>query len=273
MIHLLFVFTLFCFQSSGAENRPRMSAFPQEDIQIHEQSLHFLKKGFPQKSYSAGWMGQPTRTLLVSAEAQYRHMPAMLVAAFSTQKKEETENAFKWLEAYQCENYLACSDFELFLSKQLNGYGKGLNGILKIRVDKILAEVQEKLKSFKDIPKKEAFCAQDKTTQENWLKLAYQLYCAPYDIAVNPKGCAMLTSKSQACSATEGLVNSLERWTGSDANSGRITHFEQSLKKGCEKQWSVKMDCDSKGQLKPLEFSCENQSQKYPAQVLCVSKN
>jgi hypothetical protein len=274
MMNTLFFAVLVGFQVSfAADPVMPMSPFPKEDIQIHEKSLGFLKHGFPQKTHRADWMGHPMRTLLVRAKPQYRHMPAVLVAAFSAQKKDELENAFKWLEVYECENYLACLDFEQFLNKQIVGYGKSMNGILRIRADKILARVQNEIKSAGSPIKKEAFCLQDQATRQNWLKLAYQLYCAPYEITSDPRGCAMLTHKPQSCSATEGLVNSIERWTGSDSNSGRITHFEQTLEKGCEKQWTVKMDCDNKGQIQKLEFTCESQTQKYPAQVNCISKN
>lgn len=258
---------------SFAQTQQRMAAYPQQDIDISAQSLNFLKKGFPTKTGNASWMGKPMRTLLVSSAAQYRHMPAVLVAAFSASNKADSENAFKWLESYECENYLACGDFEQFLTKQISAYGKSLNAFLKIRADRLLAKVQERIKTFPSPSQKEGFCPTAKDVQETWLKLAYQLYCPPYELANNPRGCAMLTAKPQACSATEGLFSSLLRWTSQDRmSSSRLMNFEHTLQKGCAQQWTVKMDCESQGVVQKLEFSCESQIQKYPAQVVCKSK-
>lgn len=257
---------------------PRMAAFPNEDLRIYEQSLGFLKKGFPQKSQGS-WMGKPMRTLLVSSSAHYRHLPAVLVAAFSGNAKER-ENAFRWLDSYECENYLACSDFSTFLEAQLKAYGTSLSGAHRIKADQLLAKIKERNKTFPTAPQN-GFCGESAATQESWLRLSYQLYCAPYVVAQNARGCGMLTSKTQPCSATEALSHSLDRWSGQSVKSGgRITSFEHSLNRGCDREWTVKVTCDgpqnpsaeNASKMTPLEFTCTNPMQKYPAPITCKAK-
>jgi len=202
------------------------------------------------------------------------------VAAFSD-KKSDGENAFKWLESYQCENYLACSDFAEFFESQLKAYGKSLSGLMKIKADQLLIKIQDRLKTFPKPPQK-GFCNESPEAQENWLKLAYQLYCAPYSVAQNARGCAMLTNKPQSCSSTEGLYRSLGRWSKQEVmSSSRLTGFEHTLSRGCETEWNVKVECDggvassgsSKNEIKKFEFSCTNPTEKYPAPVVCKTKS
>lgn len=224
-------------------------------------------------------MGKPMRTLLVSSSAQYRHLPAVLVAAFSGNSKE-SENAFRWLDSYDCENYLACSDYSTFLGLQLKAFGTSLSGAHRIKADQILVKINERIKTFPQ-PPRQGFCGEEPAAQAHWLKLSYQLYCAPYVVAQSARGCGMLTSKSQPCSATEGLLNSLKRWSAQEVmSSSRIMGFEQSLTHGCDKEWTVKVICDGPqksstenvSQMTNLEFTCTNPTQKYPAPVVCKAK-
>lgn len=162
------------FTASASQAAPiRPEAFNGKlDYEMTQVSRGYAKESYPSVRVDTYWSDAK---YIIKGFHPYRHMHAMVVAAFYSKRKDQQAGAWSWLVDYNCENAVACADYVSFFE------GAQKANILKMKTadrklsEETLARARARLKSMPEIARK-GLCPQQ-ADRADWFSQEYTLYC------------------------------------------------------------------------------------------------
>jgi hypothetical protein len=230
------------------------------DIESHEASLNYQKNmGSIEKIKNATWL--PDDASIHS----FRYLHAVIAAAFHAEQGDQKSKARQWLDHYQCENALACRDFEIALDVVSRTKTKKDPWLEKIKADLVTRTA-----SFRSqIPIVAGLCTEN-SERAKWLELAYQAYCPSFETLSEQTNCAGFSQEDKNCSTTHALVKSIEFQSSQLViNSSSLMNYKHLGKKDCNQDWKVEMLCSSAGKETTYKINCKRLNKSFPIQLKC----
>lgn len=256
-----FVLSLFLLAHAAPAN-PNLKW----DLEVRDQSRKFHKEMYPKGPVDAWWASpaynRKSGLLRTDVPGAYRHMHAMVVAAFYAKRKDHREAARSWLKSYECENVVACEDFHQFYDGALKA------NALTIKDDKALAAAQALRDSILERARKLAerkppttgVCA-PQADRAGWLALEYELFCPA-------KGTPRQHGLCPSCAETKALELQLNMDSHQMVmSSSFLDTFEHRGIADCSKPWKVWIKCGG-GVTAAYSLECERKA----GQVSCREK-
>ena len=240
---IFFLSILFVFKVTAETKSTTTAANLKLDFDISQLSYKYHLEGYPTKKIDDAYWAKK------DLFHHYRYLHAMLVAAFFSERPNQTEAARLWLADYQCENIVACKETQSFLDVAMKAYSL----IMKKSELKLLRQIQNqvdvRVKKFKSQePEAAGLCAPN-ANRKKWFELGYEIYCPPFKTMTAEGDTNHLTTKS--------LLKLIELQSKQiTLSSSRVTDFGHDGDIDCETDWTVQLKCEFGGKDKAYKLNC-----------------
>lgn len=238
MIAFLLAFSLHAPFALAGVKEPNLKW----DLEVREQSLKFQKEMYPKGNIDAWWASpdynRKSGLLRNDSPASYRHMHAMVVAAFYAKRKDHREAARAWLARYECENTIACDDYFAFLDGALKAnLLTESDPEIKKQQEGLRDEAKERQRSVgNDKPPTTGLCGPD-SDRAGWLAREYELFCPARQIPAQ-YGLGGGTKETEALKFKLALDSS--QMVLSSSYLDKLEHLGSA---DCSKPWKAKLIC------------------------------
>ncbi len=247
MKKLFFFFQFLLSLELFAENKTNSNINQKLDFEVSQLSYKYHLEGYPTKKIDdANWVKK-------DLPHHFRYLHAMLVAAFFSEKAQQSNEARLWLAEYQCENILACKETQSFLDVAMKAYSLILKKTELNLLRKIQNQVDTRVKMFKSqVPKTTGLCAPN-ADRKNWFELGYEIYCPPFKTITAQGDTNHFTTKS--------LLKLLEFQSSQIIlSSSRVIDFGHDGDIDCDSDWNVQLKCEVGEKEKAYKLICNRSS-------------
>ncbi len=239
-------------------------------LEISSISQKFMKEDLPVAKVDTWWANpkynQNSGLMMRGSIKQYRHMHAMVIAAFFAKRKDHQKLAKEWLGSYQCENIIACEDLIEFYERALEATVSDQKRKSEIKEkDQILTKAKLRLQDVKkNTPKPQGLCQKD-SMQGAWLEIGYELYC--WNVSLPPE-----QGLCPDCQSTKDMAFRLGRATHQSVmSSSYLEGIEHIGAADCMKPWETVIKCGGH-KASTFKFLCQQTTSEYPLKIQCTPK-
>lgn len=244
------ILTLLSAAAMGAV--PPLTASTPESAAL-QYSLKFAKQGYPKTLFKAPWLPTKDRQGLLrkSAIKPFKFAYAMVVSALYDARADQQGLSWKWLEDYECENLVACTQFLDFFDSALKTHPFHLKDSDLARARRIEKRARLKAEALAEVgPDPTGICTLG-ASRDRWIAMAYELYCPSSQAELEAvKNLVEISSHQLLLSSTH------------------VEDFKQVGKPNCDTPWKVDVVCGGDVQ-REFHLKCAREEASYPPSVHC----
>lgn len=224
-------------------------AAPKGQMDLREISRNMAVKGPPDQSIRADWaIKADSHTNGVTA---YRYVHAMVNASIFGEKQKIRETARRWLQNYECENWLGCQSYLDYLNLALEKSQRESDESELESFKALKVKIGERIKMFaSQAPDRSGVCSPH-SRRAAWLEQEYRLLCPtkPGKNHLCPN-----------CMDTNWLKKRIDQDSGQMVmSSAFLKDMKHEGSADCRQPWKVTLTCDGAAQAKYI-LRCERKA-------------